>query len=134
MSSPVGPIEPPTSTGRSASSAASRATLAAARFSSATRPCALCSFSRARLPPKLLVRMMSEPASTKPRCTARTASGRSTFHSSGLSPVVSPCWNRPVPMPPSPSSTPRSARISANLVIVTPSAAPAGAAGCRPGS
>ena len=38
---------------------------------------------RIRLPPKLLVRMRSEPASTKLWWTARTRSGCSRFHSSG---------------------------------------------------
>ena len=62
ISSPVGPIEPATTTGRPAWSATCRATEAAAWLSSATRSWAWCSLSRCRLPPKLLVRMMSEPA------------------------------------------------------------------------
>ena len=45
--SPVGPIEPATSTGRPAASATARASRAAARFSSATRPSAPCSIRRA---------------------------------------------------------------------------------------
>ena len=52
----------------------------------ACAPSRLCSMSRRRLPPKLLVRMMSAPASTKARCSARMRSGWSAFQSSGVSP------------------------------------------------
>ena len=45
----------------------SRPRAAAMRFNSRTRPCALCSFRRLALPPKVLVRKMSDPASTAPR-------------------------------------------------------------------
>jgi len=44
---------------------------AAFSFSSATRSSALCSFNRCRVPPKLFVRMMSAPASTKPAVQLR---------------------------------------------------------------
>ena len=66
MISPVGPIEPATTTGRPAASAASRAISAAMRLSSKTRASASCSFSRLALPPKLLVRKRSLPAPTAP--------------------------------------------------------------------
>ena len=62
--SPVGPIDPATTTGRPATSAISRPRLAATRFNSPTRPWALCSFNRAALPPKELVRNRSDPACT----------------------------------------------------------------------
>ena len=84
---------------------ASRASLAAARFSSATRASAPCSMRRMRLAPKLLVRSRSLPASTKPWWTARTWSGRSRFQSSGEPPVSRPRANRLVPIAPSASST-----------------------------
>ena len=103
--SPVGPIEPATRTGRPAPSATARARLAAARFSAPTCACAPCRPSRKRLAPKLLVRMRSEPASTKLWCTARTRSGCSRFHSSGDAPVSRPSANRLVPMAPSATTT-----------------------------
>ena len=66
MISPVGPIEPATTTGRPAASAACRAMAAARRLSSKTRSSASCSFSRLALPPKLLVRNRSLPAPMAP--------------------------------------------------------------------
>ena len=84
--SPVGPTEPATTTGRPALSATARAISAARRFSSRTRPSSLCSISRRRLPPKLLVRMMSAPASTKRLMQRAIFSGCSTFQSSGVLP------------------------------------------------
>ncbi|OIQ71695.1 hypothetical protein GALL_466870 [mine drainage metagenome] len=64
--SPVGPIEPATTTGRPALSAISRPSSAAILVNSCVRPCKLCSFSRLALAPKELVRKMSLPASTAP--------------------------------------------------------------------
>ena len=82
-----GPIEPATTAWRPVSSkcwrVASRASCAAAAFSSATRCSALWSFSRGALAPKLLVRMMSAPASRKAPCSHSTSSGFSTHHKSG---------------------------------------------------
>ena len=66
MISPVGPIDPATTTGRPAASAASRAISAAMRFSANTRSSASCSLSRLALPPKLLVRNRSLPAPIAP--------------------------------------------------------------------
>ena len=62
--SPVGPTDPATTTGRPAASATSRPSSAPSRFSSRTRDCASCSFSRLALPPKVLVRNRSLPDST----------------------------------------------------------------------
>ncbi len=64
INSPVGPIEPATSTCLSASSAARRAHRIPAALISATRPCRSWSLSRCRLPPKVLLTTMSEPAAT----------------------------------------------------------------------
>ncbi len=64
MISPVGPTEAATTTGRPAASATSRASATPAALISRTRPWAPCSFSRLALPPNVLVRKMSLPAST----------------------------------------------------------------------
>ena len=66
MISPVGPTEPATAILRSARSATLRPSSAPAMFSSRTRRCASCSFRRAAVPPKVLVRNRSLPASTDP--------------------------------------------------------------------
>ena len=83
-SSPVGPMEPATTISLPLSSATVRAIVAASRFNSVARSCRLSSFSRKRVAPKLLVRMMSEPASTKRRCRAATFSGKSSGRIRGL--------------------------------------------------
>ena len=67
MISPVGPTQPATATGRSAASATSRPISADILESSRARRSAPCSFSRAALPPKELVRNRSAPASTAER-------------------------------------------------------------------
>ena len=133
---PWGPSSRRPATGRPAASATPRASRAAAALSSATRSWAWCSFSRCRVPPKLLVRMMSEPAATKPRCTAATRSGWRTFHSSGLSPVDEargrtgrcPCRRRRAARAATPAAIPRSAMIRQR------SPWHAGAADCPPRS
>ncbi len=89
-SSPVGPTEPATTTGRGAASATERASSAAALASSNVRASALCSFKRCGLQPKVLVRMMSAPASTKRWCRPVTSSGRSVVQNSGGSPEARP--------------------------------------------
>jgi len=66
MISPVGPTDPATITLRPARSATSRPSSAPTLFSSRTRPWASCSFSRAAVPPKVLVRNRSLPAWTEP--------------------------------------------------------------------
>src|SRR6185437_3578448 len=115
--SPVGPMLPPTSTRRPARSASVRASPAAASFSSATRPSALCSFKRCRVPPKLFVRTMSAPASMKPRCSSRIRCGCSVFQSSGASPLVNPRSNRLLPIAPSASSHGRCASSGVNRSV-----------------
>jgi hypothetical protein len=60
---PLGPMSPATRARPPASLAASRAISTAARFSSGTFACRLCIPSRKRLPPKVFVRMICEPAS-----------------------------------------------------------------------
>jgi hypothetical protein len=104
--SPVGPIEPATITSRPtwsfmALSATLRPISAARLLISCTRSWAWCSFSRFRVPPKLLVRKRSAPESTKLWCSASIRSGCSKFQSSGESPVISPMPNRFVPVAPS---------------------------------
>ena len=89
-SSPVGPTDPPTTTGWGAASATSRARRAAPAASSCTRASALCSWRRLALQPNVLVRMMSDPASTNCWCRPFTRSGWSTVQNSGGSPEVSP--------------------------------------------
>src|SRR5271165_5808723 len=102
--SPVGPTEPATTILRLALSATARAFSAASRLSSPTLSSSPCRASRRRLPPKLLVRTMSAPASTKDWCNARIRSGWSAFHSSGVSPAARPMANRLVPVAPSAST------------------------------
>ena len=116
--SPVGPTDPATTTGRPALSATLRAILAARRLSSRVRPSRLCSIRRRRLAPKVLVRMMSEPASTKDRCRLSIRSGCSAFQSSGESPEVRPMAKRLVPVAPSASSGRPSARSDCNIFLV----------------
>ncbi len=86
-SSPVGPIDPATTTSLPVllicASAACRASLAAASLSSATRSWALCNFNRKLVPPKELVKIKSDPASIKLLCSHKISSGRSTDHNSG---------------------------------------------------
>ena len=62
--SPVGPIDPATTTGRPAAAAARRAISAPARLIAMTWSPKRCRASRYRLAPKVLVRMMSDPATT----------------------------------------------------------------------
>ena len=108
--SPVGPTEPATTTRRPALSATLRAISAARRLSSRVRASSLCSIRRRWFAPKLLVRMMSEPASTKAWWRLAIRSGCSAFQSSGESPEVRPMANRLVPVAPSASSGRPSAR------------------------
>jgi hypothetical protein len=105
--SPVGPTEPATITRRPAASATARALRAARRLRSKVRSSSRCSASLRRMPPKLLVRMMSAPASTNIWCRLRMRSGWRSFHSSGASPLLSPMSNRLVPVAPSASSQSR---------------------------
>src|SRR5690554_896473 len=104
ISSPLGPIEPATTTRRPAASAALRTISAPARFSSATRSSSLCSFSRNGLPPNVFVRTICEPALIYASWTARTRSGCSTFQRSGDSPCSSPAFMSIVPIAPSAST------------------------------
>ena len=68
-SSPVGPTDPATTTGRPGAVRDGAASCAAIRLISRDAILHPCSIRRRALPPKVLVRMMSEPASTKPWCS-----------------------------------------------------------------
>ena len=88
--SPVGPMEPATTTVRFASSATRRVIPAADSLISTTRSPRPCSASRYRFAPNVLVRMMSAPAATMPWWTDTTFPGSSRFHRSPHAPPSSP--------------------------------------------
>ena len=69
------------------------------------------------LPPNVLVRMMSEPASTYAAATALTVSGSSMFHFSGASPAGSPRAANCVPQAPSEISNVFSAKRSVRMLM-----------------
>jgi hypothetical protein len=101
--SPVGPIDPATTTGRSTASAAARARRAPARLISRVRASAPSSFKRQRLDPNVFVRMMSAPTSMKLSWRRVTFCGASRFHRSGACPAGRPIAIMLVPVAPSAS-------------------------------
>ena len=113
-------MSPATSAVPPAASTSARSRIAAVRLSSSTRSPWPLSRSRARLPPKVLVNTICEPASRYPRWMRRMTSGWARFQTSGGSPNWRPLAKSIVPIAPSATIVPPWSRSARNFALAAP--------------